>query len=146
MTVLKAQEKIAELMENSNTSKTELAKLLNQSKSHVTELLSEGRNLTLKTFARVCFHLNAEVGFNTCSIGTKYSIKKSTSNRNLKDAYQMAEIEKLLSSVKIHRPRSIHDNFKKTITSTNTYYNKIIETYKKNIIQSTKINSSYKAA
>ena len=76
LTLLKAQEKIAELMENNNVSKAELAKRLNQSKAHVTELLSEGRNLTLKTFARVCFHLNTEIDFKTYLIGEKYSTKK----------------------------------------------------------------------
>lgn len=71
LTLLKAQEKIAELMENNSVSKAELAKRLNQSKAHVTELLSEGRNLTLKTFARVCFHLNTEIDFKTYLIGKK---------------------------------------------------------------------------
>ncbi len=75
LTVLKAQEAIAELMQNSNTSKTGLAKLLNQSKSHITDLLSEGRNLTLKTLARICFYMKAEVNFSTSPIGKKF-IKK----------------------------------------------------------------------
>ncbi len=65
LAILKAQDTIAELMKNSGTTRTELAKALNQSKAHVTELLSDGRNLTLRTFARVCFHLNAEVDFRT---------------------------------------------------------------------------------
>ena len=60
-TVLAAQEKIAKLMEEQKISKAELAKKLNQSKAHVTSLLSDGRNLTLKTFGRVCFHLNAKI-------------------------------------------------------------------------------------
>ena len=84
LTLLKAQEKIAELMENNNVSKAELAKRLNQSKAHVTELLSEGRNLTLKTFARVCFCLNAEIDFQTYLIGKRYSIKKSFVDNPLK--------------------------------------------------------------
>ena len=61
LTVLMAQEKIAELMEIQQISKVKLAKLLNQSKAHVTKLLSEDHNLTLKTFGRVCFHLNASI-------------------------------------------------------------------------------------
>ena len=69
LAILKAQETIAELMKNSGTTRTELAKALNQSKAHVTELLSDGRNLTLRTFARVCFHLNAEVDFHAYKIG-----------------------------------------------------------------------------
>ena len=71
LTILKAQNTIAELMKNSGTTRTELAKSLNQSKAHVTELLSDGRNLTLRSFARVCFHLNTEVDFQTHTIGAK---------------------------------------------------------------------------
>ena len=71
LAILKAQEKIAELMKNSNTTRTALAQSLKQSKAHVTELLSNGRNLTLRTFARVCFHLNVEIDFHTHIIGTK---------------------------------------------------------------------------
>lgn len=62
-TVIKAQELIAELMNKQDISKAELAKRLKQSKAHVTELLSEGRNLTLKTLGRICYHLDAEVDF-----------------------------------------------------------------------------------
>ena len=69
LAILKAQETIAELMKDSGTTRTELAKALNQSKAHVTELLSDGRNLTLRTFTRVCFHLNAEVDFHAYKIG-----------------------------------------------------------------------------
>ena len=78
LTILKAQEAIVELMIKRGTTKTELAKALNQSKPHVTGLLSDGRNLTLKTFARVCFHLNAEVEFQTCMIGEKSQRKQSS--------------------------------------------------------------------
>ena len=78
LAILKAQEKIAELMAGSNTKRTQLATLLKQSKAHVTELLSEGRNLTLRTFARVCFHLGVEVDFHTRRIGTQYNTDTSS--------------------------------------------------------------------
>ena len=68
LTVLKAQEKIAELMEDNNISKTKLANLLKQPEAYITEMLSDGHNLTLRTFARVCFHLNAEINFLTDAI------------------------------------------------------------------------------
>ena len=83
LTILKAQETIAELMENSNTTKVELAKLLNQSKAHVTELLSDGRNLTLRTFARVCFHLKSEIDFQTYSLGIGYDEESTVNNKKL---------------------------------------------------------------
>ena len=63
LALLKAQEAIAKLMKNSGTTRTELAKALNQSKAHVTGLLSDGRNLTLRTFARICFYLKSELDF-----------------------------------------------------------------------------------
>lgn len=63
LAILKAQETIAKLMKKNNISKTKLASLLNQSKAHITEILSSGRNLTLRTFARICFHLKAEIDF-----------------------------------------------------------------------------------
>ena len=61
LALLSAQETIAELMEKQNISKTNLAGRLNKSKAHVTNLLANGRNLTLRSFARVCFHLNASI-------------------------------------------------------------------------------------
>ena len=89
LTILKAQEKIAELMMNSNCSKTKLAGLLNQSKAHITEMLSSDRNLTLRTLGRVCFHLNAEIEFQSYAIGTK-----------LRSAYQIPEIKHRLLNLK----------------------------------------------
>ena len=68
LTLLEAQETIAKLMEDNKISKTALAKRLGQSKAHVTELLSEGRNLTLKTLGRICFFLGAELRFSSAPI------------------------------------------------------------------------------
>ncbi len=82
LAILKAQEKIAELMQNSNTTRTNLARSLNQSKAHVTELLSDGHNLTLRTFARVCFHLNMEVDFHTRIIGSRNKVSDSVFHQN----------------------------------------------------------------
>ena len=143
LAILKAQEKISELMENSNTTRTKLATLLNQSKAHVTELLSDGRNLTLRSFARVCFHLNAEIDFQTYLIGTKHSAKKLTSGSNFNITYKVMEIENLLSSISIHLDDKIKDNLKKKSTSTTTY-NNIKDTYKKDVHQFN--NSHYKVA
>ena len=72
-TLLSAQEKIAELMEKQNVSKSELAKRLSQSKAHVTNLLSGERNLTLKSFGRICFHLGVSVkSFEMSSINESF--------------------------------------------------------------------------
>jgi transcriptional regulator with XRE-family HTH domain len=58
--LLQAQELISRLMEEKSISKADLAKKLGKSKAHVTGLLADGRNLTLKTLARVCYTLGAE--------------------------------------------------------------------------------------
>ena len=94
LTILKAQETIAELMKNSNTTKAELAKSLNQSKAHVTELLSDGRNLTLRTFARVCFHLKSEIDFQTSLLGAKYSEKITAESYQIKNVTSKGKLNR----------------------------------------------------
>jgi transcriptional regulator with XRE-family HTH domain len=49
--VLEATEAILQLMEKTGKSKSDLAKALGKSKPHVTQALSGGRNMTLRTFA-----------------------------------------------------------------------------------------------
>jgi transcriptional regulator with XRE-family HTH domain len=49
--VFRATEAILELMEEENLSKTDLAKALGKSKAYVSQALSGGRNMTLRTFA-----------------------------------------------------------------------------------------------
>jgi hypothetical protein len=84
LAILNAQETIAELLESSQTTKTELASRLGQTKAHVTELLSEDRNLTLRSFGRVCFHLGAEIVFNTRPIGQiQYAPERYHTNLNI---------------------------------------------------------------
>ena len=82
--LLNAQETIAELMQERGIKKIDLAKSLNKSKSHITEMLSDGRNLTLRSFARICFYLNAELNFKvdkiTCGEGTNE--KRGNNNKN----------------------------------------------------------------
>ena len=146
LAILKAQEKIAELMENNNISKTELAKSLNQSKAHITELLSDGRNLTLRTFARICFHLNAEIDFQTYLIGAKHSVKQLTSDIEFFISYHYQSDENLLSSIadKGNNTKQIQKNTFMGI------YNKIKDTsytYNKDRKQFTqKSGNTYKVA
>ena len=124
LTILKAQEKIAELMKSNNISKTELAKSLNQSKAHITELLSDGRNLTLRTFSRICFHLNAEIDFQTYLIGAKHSVKKLTSdNKFVSYSYQLDKDLLLSITDKVNNTKQIQKNIDIFID----VYNKIKE-------------------
>ena len=48
-------------MEEQQVSKTDLARLVGTSKSHVTQLLSGSRNLTLRTLADLAFALGHKV-------------------------------------------------------------------------------------
>ena len=103
-------------MKDNNTSKTELARMLDQSKSHITELLSDGRNLTLRTFARICFHLNAEVDFRTYSIGAQYRIKEGFSFNigEFEKIPPISEKNKNILSSQFIQPYNINKNTYKT--------------------------------
>lgn len=61
MLLLNAQELVAQLMQDRDVSKADLARKLKKTKAHITSLLSDGRNLTLKSLARICYHLGSEV-------------------------------------------------------------------------------------
>jgi len=61
MFLLRAQELIAELMEQKGISRSQLAKRTGLSNSRITFMLSDERNLTLRTLAKVCYHLGYEV-------------------------------------------------------------------------------------
>ena len=52
-----ASELISRLMEERQVSKTDLARLVGTSKSHVTQVLSGSRNMTLRTLADLAFAL-----------------------------------------------------------------------------------------
>ena len=62
--VLEAVELILEQMERANVSHTELAKLLGKSNSHVSQLLSGDRTMTLRTLAKISFALSCQVKLN----------------------------------------------------------------------------------
>lgn len=92
LTLLKAQETIAKLMEEQGVSKVKLADKLGRDKSYVTQILSSGRNLTLKTLSEILFCLNAELNFSVRPIrkvvnmkGRRATdIKDSSSSRKFK--------------------------------------------------------------
>jgi transcriptional regulator with XRE-family HTH domain len=58
-----ASELISRLMEEQQVSKTDLARLVGTSKSHVTQLLSGSRNMTVHTLADLAFALGHKVEF-----------------------------------------------------------------------------------
>ena len=56
-----ASELISGLMEDQKVSKTELAGLIGSSKSHITQLLSGSRNMTMHTLADLAFVLGHKI-------------------------------------------------------------------------------------
>src|ERR1700722_5595922 len=63
-----ATEKIAELMEIMNVSKSELAKRTGNSKAYITQVLSGTRNMTVHTLAGLAFALGYRIMFNAAPI------------------------------------------------------------------------------
>ena len=63
-----ATEKIAELMEITNVSKSELAKRTGNSKAYITQVLSGTRNMTVHTLAGLAFALGYRIMFNAAPI------------------------------------------------------------------------------
>ena len=86
LALFSAQETIAKLMHNTKTTETKLAKLLNKPKNYVKRLLSEGDELSLKTFAYVCFKMRAEVDFFTRPIDKSNNKKKYNKYKSKKGA------------------------------------------------------------
>jgi len=63
-----ATEKIAELMELTNVSKSELARRTGNSKAYITQVLSGSRNITVHTLAGLAFALGYKITFHAASI------------------------------------------------------------------------------
>lgn len=60
-------EKVLKQMEKQNINKAELAKRLNCSKSHITQLFKGTTNITLETLAKLAIAVNSEWEFNLIS-------------------------------------------------------------------------------
>lgn len=59
--ILSATELVSKTMKESNLGRSDLAKRLNKSKSHITQLLSGEKNMTLKTLANLMTAMGEEV-------------------------------------------------------------------------------------
>jgi antitoxin component HigA of HigAB toxin-antitoxin module len=64
-----ATEKIAELMELTGVSKSDLAKRTGSSKAHITQVLSGSRNITVHTLAGLAFALGYKITLSAAPIG-----------------------------------------------------------------------------
>ena len=74
ITLMKAQGFIAHLLDEADVSQKELAERLGKSKASISRLLSDGRNLTLRSFGRILHALGREVSFTHSPIkGNKHT-------------------------------------------------------------------------
>lgn len=58
--VMNVTEDILVMMEDADITKQELARRMGKSKSHISQLLSGARNMTLGVFSDICFALNVK--------------------------------------------------------------------------------------
>lgn len=65
VTLMRAQAEIGKAMKKLGLTKAELAQRLGKSKSAITRLLSDGRNLTLRSLGKILFELGVELYFHT---------------------------------------------------------------------------------
>ncbi len=100
--VFDASELIADLMEQQGLSKAELAGHLRKTKSHVTQLLSGSRNMTLKTFADVAFVLGYKVGLSASLLDDRR--KQSEVN----PAVVVTEAKKVAAGGRYHAALQMH--------------------------------------
>ncbi len=96
--ILQLQEEICKLMESNKVSRIELANRLGRSKGFVTQILNNGRNLTLRTIADVFWALDAEITINVKPEEKRTSVTIIEfpllyQTREEKNAYQQEEID-----------------------------------------------------
>lgn len=77
-----ASEMISRLMDEQQVSKTDLALLIETSKSHVTQLLSGSRNMTLHTLAELAFALGHKVEIGSLPLGGRQALESGSKLQN----------------------------------------------------------------
>lgn len=86
------QEKICEIMNRKKVSKTDLAKKMNVSKSEVSRLLGEGRNLNLRTIAKIFFALGEELEIKAKSDTKKITETYWKESRTISQIWQSTDV------------------------------------------------------
>ena len=86
LAIAMAQELIAEAMDEKKIKKADLARVLGKTKSYLTGILSSGRNLTVRTLARVLFSLGYSADFAKASL--KGGETKPSLGRNQQPLFQ----------------------------------------------------------
>jgi transcriptional regulator with XRE-family HTH domain len=72
---LEATEKISELMEASQVTKSELARRTGSSKAYITQVLAGSRNITVHTLAALAFALGYRIELHTTPIAVANSLE-----------------------------------------------------------------------
>lgn len=73
LTLAKAHARVAEIMEAKGINQVELMRRMGCSEAHVSRLLDDERNLTLKSYGSIMFALGCEVDFVPHDVGSNYS-------------------------------------------------------------------------
>lgn len=77
-------------MEDAEISKAELARVMNKSKSRVSQMLSGEANMTLRTLATMCFEIGTKIDIR---IGDEFSVRDPRSNPEYEDAVEFEDIQ-----------------------------------------------------
>lgn len=71
LTLAKAHARVAEVMNKRGITQVDLARMLECSEAHVSNLLDDERNFTIKTYGKLMFNLGCEVDFDIYDIGAQ---------------------------------------------------------------------------
>lgn len=84
--VLEVSEALQYLVEELGISRTELAQRLFVTKGAVTQALSGGKNMTIRTLGKLCYALNSEVQFEFVQLGSRGAAKSNDASGSSWDA------------------------------------------------------------
>ena len=96
--MLKAQTLIYQLLDKQGIDQAQLAKLLNQTESHVSSLLSGKRNMTLKTLARIGYLLGYQINLEFSPLPSPIKCLVSSGSGDVKGARPSAHEERSIST------------------------------------------------
>jgi transcriptional regulator with XRE-family HTH domain len=96
--MLKAQTLIYQLLEKQGIDQAQLAKILNQTESHVSSLLSGKRNMTLKTLARIGYLLGYQINLEFSPLPSPMKSLDSSGSGYVRSARPSARDDRSIST------------------------------------------------
>jgi len=101
-------------MEDAGITKAELARLMNKSKSRISQMLTGEANMTLRTLATMCFEIGTKIDVR---IGDEFSVRDPMSDPNRQEREEFDEAHAVESEpFKRPRMRLVCSNDKPEIT------------------------------